>query len=224
MKYYKILGVLTLVCIISCDYKNNDDNNDENCITGSGSTITETPAVSDFHSIACAIAGNMHITQGSPAALSIETHPDVMDELNVEVNNEVLELNFDRCINNIETLEINVTMPDISSIVFSGAGNVTSVNDLNLDELTVVLSGAGNITLSGEVDEFNYVMSGAGNLKAFDLVTSECSITISGVGNAEITVTDLLDVVIAGIGSIYYMGSPSITHNITGTGNLIDSN
>ncbi len=223
MKYIKLSVILLLVALMSCEEDNNNNINDD-CLTGSGATIIETPPVSNFHSVAVAIEGNLNITQDSPYYLSIETHPNVMDELDVEVKNQVLEIGFDRCTSNIEKLVIDVTMPDISSIIFSGVGELNSINGFSLDELTVILSGMGDITLSGEVDEFTCIISGVGNLKAFDLITSECSLTISGMGNAEITANDILNVFIAGSGNVYYKGSPSITQNISGTGSITDSN
>lgn len=226
MKYLKIPAMLALVCLTSCLFspKDDDDDNNGNCLTGSGATITETPDIGYFHSVAVGIEGNLNITQGTPAYLSIETHPNVMDELQVEVRDQVLEIDFDRCTSNIEKLEIDVTMPDINTIVFSGVGDLNGVNDFELDDLTIVLSGVGNITLSGEVDNLTCVLSGVGNLYAFDLETSHCTLTISGLVDAEITVNDQLDVVISGSGVVYYKGSPSVTSSISGTGSIVDSN
>lgn len=224
MKYNKLFTIVALLALMSCEIKDDNNNTNTDCLTGSGATIIETPSVSGFHSIAVGIEGDLNITQDSPHYLSIETHPNVMDELQVEVDDGVLEIGFDRCTSNIEKLTVDVTMPDISSIIFSGVGNLTSVNDFNLDELTVILSGVGDITLSGEADEFTCIISGVGNLRAFDFVTSECSLTISGVGDAQVTANDRLNVFIAGSGNVYYKGSPTITSNISGTGSIIDSN
>jgi hypothetical protein len=224
MKYVKIPVILLLLALMSCEVKDDNGNDTDDCLTGSGATIIETPSVSGFHSIAVGIEGDLNITQGSPHYVSIETHPNVMDELQVEVDNGVLKIGFDRCTSNIEKLVIDVTMPDINSIIFSGVGELTGMNDFNLDELTVILSGVGDINLSGEADEFTCIISGIGNLRAFDLVTSECTLTISGIGDAQVTATDILNVFIAGNGNVYYKGSPSITHNISGAGSIIDSN
>lgn len=228
MKYYKIfLLLIILPFLISCENTDDDNNHDDNdnCLTGSGETITETPAVNSFHSIAAGIEGNVYITQGSPQSLKIVTHPNVMEEIKYEVKNEVLEIEFDRCTSGIDKLDIFVTMEDIRSVVFSGVGKITSVNDLNVDNLKVVFSGVGEINLSGEAEDFDFILSGIGDLKAFDLTTSDCSIIISGLGNAEVTVNDKLDVIIAGNGNVYYKGHPtSITHNISGTGSFTDSN
>ena len=222
MKYNIIFFLIFSGFLISCDESN--EVNGKDCISGSGTTIEENRPISDFIGITASIAGNLYITQGNTNELRIVTHPDVMDELNTEVNNGILEIGFDRCISQIEKLDIYITFREIRSVIFSGAGNIVSENDINLAEMTVVLSGAGNIILSGEVDKFDFTLSGAGDLKAFDLVTSECIITITGLGNAEVTATDELDILITGNGNVYYKGSPSITSSITGKGRIIDSN
>lgn len=222
MKYNIILLLLFPALLILCD--NPDDIDNKDCLSGSGNTIEETRPTGDFIGITAGIAGNLYITQGLTNELRIVTHPNVMDELKTEVKSGILEIGFDRCTSGIDKLDIFVTFREIRSIIFSGAGNITGENDLNLAELTVVLSGAGNIILSGEVDKLDYTLSGAGDLKAFDLITSECIITITGLGNAEITATDELDILITGNGNVYYKGNPSITSNITGKGNIFDSN
>lgn len=210
------------VYLISCNDTEEADNKD--CLRGSGSTTEEIRPVGSFIGISASIAGNLYITQGSPDELRIVTHPNLMDELQTEVNNGVLEIGFDRCTNRIERLDIYITVQELRTIIFSGVGNITGENDFNLPELSVVLSGAGNIILSGEIGEFNYTLSGYGDLKAFDLVTTKCSIIITGFGNAEITATSELDVIITGNGNVYYKGNPAITSIITGKGNILDSN
>lgn len=228
MKYYKFAFLIMLVFLMSCekdgDGNNNGDNHD-NCITGSGDTFNATVAVNPFHNIAAAIEGNIYITQGSPQSLKVTTHPNVFEELEIDVKNGTLEIGFDRCTSGIETLDIFITMLDIGTITFSGVGKVVTVNDINVDNLKVVYSGVGEIILNGEAEDLDFILSGVGDLKAFDLNTSDCSIIISGLGNAEITVNDKLDVIITGSGNVYYKGTPtSITHNISGTGSIIGSN
>ena len=216
MKTNYIFLVLMMVFFISCD--ENDQPN--NCIEGFGPTITESRTVDSFHSIDASIVGNIYITQGATQELSIVTHQNIMDELNTTVTNNTLKIDFDRCINDIDKLDIYITIPDIESIIFAGVGNIESENDWDLDNLSVIFSGVGLSNLSGTVDNFSYILSGVGDLKAFDLSTSNTNINISGNGNAEISVSDNLVVTIAGGGNVSYKGDPALTSNITGTGTV----
>jgi len=210
-----------IVSLISCE----DDNNPPNdCLKGSGSTITETKTVSSFHSIEATVVGNLYISQGPTQELTITTHPNVMAELETSVVNHVLKIGTDRCISDIEKLDVFITIPDIESITFAGVGNIESENDWDLDNLSVTFSGVGTTLLSGNTDNFNYTLSGVGDLMAFNLSTKSSSIVISGNGNAEITATENLNVVIAGNGHVSYKGNPNLTSNISGNGSVINAN
>jgi len=209
--------------LISCG----DDDADfrrNGCVVGSGNTTTETRTVDPFHSINASMVGDIFITQGSPQELRIVTHPLVLTVIETEVVNEELFIDFEDCVDELETLDIFITTPDIQSISFSGVGSVTSLNDFDLAELRVNQSGVGNIMLSGEVTDFHYIMSGVSDLRAFDLITTTSDIILSGVGNVEITALEELDVIISGLGDVSYKGDPIINSTISGTGNLIDSN
>ena len=49
-------------------------------------------------------------------------------------------------------------------------------------------------------------------------------ISISGSGNCEVLVEEILDVSISGSGNVYYKGNPQINVNISGSGGLFNSN
>jgi len=74
------------------------------------------------------------------------------------------------------------------------------------------------------VNRHESVHSGAGNLNAFELISEETTVNLSGAGKAEVYANQLLNVTITGAGSVYYKGHPAIAKTITGSGNLIDSN
>jgi len=219
---YRIILIILVPFLISCG--DDDDPLNGNCISGSGSTTSEIRTVDQFHSISASMVGDVFITQGTPQELRIVTHPLILEVLETEVINEELSIRFDDCIEELEILDIFITIPDIRSINFSGIGSVTSLNELNLEELTVSYSGVGETTLNGQVTNFQYSLSGIGDLKAFDLITSRSEIVISGIGNVEITALDELDVIISGNGNVSYKGDPNITSIVSGNGNVIDAN
>ncbi len=216
-----IFSLTPFLFLFSCD---DDSNGPNDCLTGSGSTITETRTVDDFAGIDAEIVGNIYLTQGSPQSLTITTHPNVMDELETEVQGDVLHIGTERCMSDIETLDIFITIPDIESVTFAGVGNIESENDWVLDNLGIVFSGVGNAYLNGSCDNFSYTLAGVGDLEAFDFITANSSINISGNGNVKITTTNQLNIVIAGNGNVSYRGDPDITSSISGNGNIIDAN
>ena len=87
--------------------------------------------------------------------------------------------------------------------------------------LKVQLSGAGLITLEGEAEKQEVNLTGAGSYETFDLESSFCEISISGIGGAEVNVTQRLEARISGMGGIEYMGSPQeIRREVSGIGKI----
>jgi len=224
MKFFKVFFTIAIIpgftLVMSCG----DDDNNSNCLNGSGNTVSETRMVDTFNSVTAAIVGNVFITQGSPQELRIVTHQNVLDELITTVSSGTLEMRFDRCQDNIATFDVFITMEDIESVIQAGVGNITSQNDWNVDNLAVTLAGVGNMDLSGNVNDLNINLAGVGDVKTYNIPTSTCTVTLVGVGDVEVTVTTTLNVILSGVGDVKYRGSPNVNASITGTGNVIDDN
>ena len=78
--------------------------------------------------------------------------------------------------------------------------------------------------LYGSVDHSALFVSGSGNIFAFNLESNDQEVRISGSGNCEVFVRDLLEVDISGSGNVFYKGNPSVSTNISGSGNVIEAN
>lgn len=89
-----------------------------------------------------------------------------------------------------------------------------------------IISGSGKLNLFGSTQSHKSRISGSGDLFSYDLSSIDTEITVSGSGDAEITVDGgRLDAVISGSGNVSYKGSPaSINSSISGSGSLIDAN
>jgi hypothetical protein len=112
---------------------------------------------------------------------------------------------------------------DELSIDLSGAGAI----DLEIDTylVAVEMSGAGVIILSGRADRQETHISGAGGMMAENLRSKECDINLSGLGGANVYVTEKLEATITGIGGITYAGNPElIEKRVTGLGKIERSN
>lgn len=101
----------------------------------------------------------------------------------------------------------------------SGSGNIDLESYTNSSDIRI--SGSGSINLVGESSSGSFSISGSGQINSFSFQQNECLAKISGSGNMFLQVLDYLDVTIAGSGSVYYIGDPSINVKITGSGQLI---
>ena len=94
----------------------------------------------------------------------------------------------------------------------------------DVSELKTDLSGEIDIALGGTAVNADFNLSGLGTIHAFNLLTRETKVTISGDALVETTVENKLDVNISGKGEVHYKGTPDITQEITGNGRVISKN
>ena len=107
-------------------------------------------------------------------------------------------------INNHEEIRIEIMTPYLKRIIHEGVGDM-------------ILSGEGLQSL-----EIEY--SGIGNIDFYDLPIKDCNIKSSGIGDCYARVNEFLFLDLAGIGNVYYRGTPNIESIITGNGQLVNDN
>ncbi|MCB0570733.1 MAG: DUF2807 domain-containing protein [Phaeodactylibacter sp.] len=226
-------------CFIDLD----DDDDFFGCVNGEGPSVTRTISISDFDGIELAISADVFITQGPVQDVVVEGKSNIIDELERDVHNGVWRIEFDRCVRDIGTLRVFITMPELTSLRVSGSGDIISentfvTNDLEFnipgsgnidlaveaDDIDGELSGSGRLLLEGTADEVKYRISGSGDVRAFNLDCRTADISIPGSGDCEVTVSEFLKVRISGSGDVFFKGNPSLDVNITGSGNVIDAN
>jgi hypothetical protein len=215
-------------------------------VEGSGHIITENRSISDFHAVKLSAFGDLTITQGTSESLTVQADDNLMKLIRTEVVNGVLEISFD---NNTwttyymsgESIKFDLTVVNLDSISFAGAGKITvtnlnvpelstsltgagsmSLSHLTAEKLAVQLSGAGSLNADGTVSTQEINLSGVGSYSAADLKSTDASVSLSGVGSATVWVTDTLDITVSGAGSVGYYGEPQITKNVTGLGSLVN--
>ena len=116
-------------------------------------------------------------------------------------------------------IEVSGIKTDELGLRLVGASNV-KVDGLKADRLETEIPGAGKIRVEGEVKEQSVVLAGAGNFSGHQLKSKTAKVVLSGVGSAQLWVTDELDVTIAGVGSVEYYGSPRIKQSVTMLGKV----
>jgi hypothetical protein len=200
---------------------------------------TETRNVSTFTSINFAVPGTLHVNQSDVQSVKVEAESNVISRLRTEVSNDVLTIDAAKPIITTERISVYVSLNTINGINNDGAGTVVSDSrlntnalkltlqgagsfnvDLNATQLTTQLSGAGTANLRGNATNHTAVLTGVGSLRSYQLETETTSITINGVGSAEVTVTKSLDINITGTGSVRYHGSPELSEQRTGLGTI----
>jgi hypothetical protein len=194
---------------------------DSEVISGSGAVVTENREVSGFTAVTLQGFGQVIIDQTGSETLSITADDNFLPYLETEVRGDTL---FIRATDNIVFTDVtemtfHVTAAALDTIKLEGAGSMT-VHDLDTDDWQVMLPGAGSITVSGRAAKQTVEMSGAGSYHAENLESEDATIKSSGAGSAVVQVSDTLDVTIDGLGSVQYIGDPTVTQEINGVGSV----
>jgi hypothetical protein len=203
--------------------------------------VKEHREIAQFNCIKIRGNGTLFIKQGSKVALTIEGEANLLPQIKSEIQNNCLNLspqenrdlqntplNYQLTVNQLEHIQASGNISIISkgtlnakkfSLAQSGMG--TANIKIKANKLNIQLSGTGAMILQGSANEQDIQISGAGQLNGKRFLTKATYITISGNGSAEINAADDLNVKIYGAGKIKYYGSPKITQQISGEGEII---
>lgn len=138
------------------------------------------------------------------------------------------------------TMKLYVSVKNLDEIQINGAGKIISENSLAAPLLNLSLSGSGSMDLdikgdvvkaevsgSGKLGMKGYatsldaVISGSGSLNAFNCPVEKAKVKVSGSGIAELNVTDNLEALVAGSGSVKHKGNTKNTvKKIFGSGSV----
>ncbi|MBT8246719.1 MAG: DUF2807 domain-containing protein [Acidimicrobiia bacterium] len=210
-------------------------------IPGSGTlTIQERIAKVDvvvIEQIVFRSEGEVTISNGTPASLTIEADDNLHQYLEATLRGTTLE------ISTVDGIDIapseppvfRVDVPDLRAVELAGAGTIdigaieadrfelalSGVGDVyigtvTLDELVVSLSGVGTVSLTGSTDRQEVWVAGVTVYDAADLESRTAAVTGAGTGQATIWVSVELEITAADTASVSYFGEPAVTQTLAG--------
>jgi hypothetical protein len=190
-------------------------------VSGSGNVVTETRNVSGFDGVTVTGAGNIVIYQTGTESLTITTDDNLLQYITTEIRGGKLVIGFKPGVlfDTVKELTFKVGAKNLNSIQVDGAANVQGTN-IATENLSVQLNGAGAMTLSGKATEQNVVLDGVGAYNGAELISQRAQVTDNGAGAAVVRVSDKLDAIVNGLGSIEYIGNPQVTEKVSGIGTV----
>ena len=189
-------------------------------IKGSGKLETRTLKLETFHKIDLGGAFDVTVTIGKTQKVEITIDDNLWDNLDAEVEDGTLDLEWDKSCQPSDHCTVRITMAALDEFTLHGAGNV-DIGGLDGQSLVFYLRGAGDVTLDGKVKELEIFLTGAGNCDARKLQAEDVAIVLSGVGNCETYAGKSIDVQVTGVGNVTYWGSPEKKSiNVAGMGNV----
>jgi hypothetical protein len=129
-------------------------------------------------------------------------------------------------VKNINELQVNgngkiITMNSLASdqLKLSLAGNGEMDLDIKATKVKTDVTGSGSINLKGYATSNEVFIAGSGSLKAFACELETSNVKISGNGTCELNVTQALESLVAGSGSVKHKGNTkTVTKKIYGSG------
>ena len=209
----KILIVLLIGCVVvvaGCHLPG---------VRGNGQIKTEERQVAAFSNVDTSGSFEIEWQNGSPA-LRITTDENLLPYIENNVSDNTLRLRTRDHIWPTHGIKIVISSPTRTGGRLRGAVKLTA-KQLSGPTFALESKGASEVTLSGNIDRLSVDMTGASQLAAAGLQTKTAEISTTGAGDAEVAVSDTLNVAITGAGKVTYSGNPAtIKKQITGAGSI----
>src|SRR5262245_57583090 len=187
-------------------------------IRGNGHIKTEERPIAAFANLDVGGAFEIEWQNGSPA-LRITTDANLLPYIEDNVSDDTLHLRTRDHVWPTHGIKIVISSPTRTGGRIRGAVKLT-VKQLSGPTFALESKGASEVTLDGSIDRLLVDMTGASQLAADGLKAKTAEISTTGAGDADVTVSDALKVVITGAGKVTYSGNPTIKKQITGAGSI----
>jgi len=188
-------------------------------VRGNGQIKTEERSIATFANVDASGAFEIE-WQNGPPAVRVTTDGNLLPYIENNVSEDTLHLRTRGHLWPTHGIKIVISSPTRAGGRIRGAVKLT-VKQLSGPSFAVESKGASQISLDGNVDRLLVDMTGASQLAADGLQAKTAEISTTGAGDAEVAVTDTLNVVITGAGKVTYSGNPpTIKKQITGAGSV----
>jgi len=207
---------------------------------GNGRLMTYEKSVSVFEKIDCEGSANVHFYASDEYRTVITVDSNLEEFAEVFTKNNTLHIRPKRGYSCIFTkFLVEVYCPTVTEVSLSGScdfsgkskivtpslettisGSGKMIGTVECDSFSGKISGSGKIAIDGVAKDANIVISGSGKFDGADFNIKDAIVKISGSGDANIWVDDILKVNISGSGRINYRGEPEINSSISGSGRI----
>jgi signal transduction histidine kinase len=191
---------------------------------GGGPKVTQTRDVGPWTGIEVDGGVNVDVVPGDSGEVVVTGGEEVIDRVRTEVADGVLRISIhDRGIvigsDPFDDVRVQISAGALDTIRVEGSGDL-ELGRIDTDELTIEVEGAAGIDASGTVDTLTLNIEGAGDADLGGLEARTARVVVEGAGDAELSVSDELDVTVQGAGDVTYRGNPSVRQRVEGAGEV----
>lgn len=233
MKKISFLCISIIIFLISC-----------NCEKGSGIVKLQEYDLENFQGIEIEDVGTLYLFYSATPKLTIETDENLLQFIDINFKKDKIKISINECITSFTKLNINLSLPNFSSLDVSDAVEVIGKDTFLIEELKIKASGTANISLAANIQKLTTEISDigsvylvgtaikheskikdAGTLSAYNLITKETNIKITDAARSLIFVNDKLDANVSNSGELNYQGNPQdVNTNTTEAGRIKTAN
>jgi hypothetical protein len=236
MRHSGFLILLVVLVFSSCRYFGGER------VFGDGNITSKQLSIGSFNAVDVSGAIKLHVKQDANNGVRVEVDQNLHEFIDIYTDGDVLVVHSKQGYNLKPSGDIIlfVSAPYYRQIEVSGACNIigegvlsgsqeltvkasgASSVDLALDlpAFTSDLSGSSDIALRGKVGKLRIEGSGASNIKAFDLVSEDAELDLSGSSDANLSANRSLKVEASGASTINYKGNAVVTQQVSGAGSV----
>jgi len=200
-------------------------------VTGSGNVITKELDLSGFDQVEVSGAFVADVTRGDSFSVVVRVEEKLEAHLRVQVVGSTLEVGWtpNLSILGTATREVEITMPELTGLEFSGATRGTisgfdSTADLSVEvsgasrldgdiqagDSRLDVSGASTVELNGSGEALVLDVSGASTANLSDFAVNDAEVEASGASTAKVNASGRLDAEASGASHVVYLGNPTL--------------
>src|SRR5262249_38122121 len=188
-------------------------------IRGNGQIKTEERPVTSFANVDPSGGFEIEWQNGSPA-VRITTDENLLPYIENNVSDDTLRLRSRDHVWPTHGIKVVISSPTRTGAKMRGAVKLI-VKQLSGPTFALESKGASESYLEGSIERLVADTTGATKLAADGLQAKPAEISTTGAGDADVSVSDTLKVVITGAGKVTYSGNPpTIKKQITGAGSI----
>jgi hypothetical protein len=152
-----------------------------------GSTVTRDEDFSDFTIVDIGSAFEADITQSNSYSIKITADEDIMERIQVSKTGETLTIRVTGIIIQVDTLKVEITMPKLHELSFSGATHGLATGFSSTHNLTLTLSGASSLDADISAGYVEINLEGASRLQGEVTASENAKLFIGGASTVELT-------------------------------------
>lgn len=217
----------------------------EGSLVGSGIPVTREFDLSGFDQVEVSDSFEVDIQQGDTFSVVVRTDDNVAEYLEIVQQGNTLRIGLKPhtyATVSVETLEAEVTMPELGGLELSGASSATTTGfqssdpfyaevsgasalegEIQAGGVRFNVSGASDVELAGSGGDLVMDVSGASSVDLAGFQVANASIQVSGASSATVSTSGTLDVEASGGSRVRYLGSPTLGSVDSSGGSTIEA-